>query len=100
MSVWKGRSGTRPDRVRLLFSSLLPSASRFSSLVPCPIAWRLRFPSVHSDINQLSDGIVHAHFGEAAVARFLIRFTLGAGRLSSLQGRFHILNLEPEVIDS
>src|SRR5262249_46180092 len=55
---------------------------------------------MHTDIDELPDRIVHTHFGKPAVARFLIRFTLGAGRLSSRQRRFHVFNLKSEVIDS
>src|SRR6185503_2756740 len=39
----------------------------------------LRLPPMHRHIDHLSHWIVHAHFGEAAVARFLIRLALGAG---------------------
>ena len=38
----------------------------------------LRLPPMHRHIDQLSDRIVHAHFGKAAVARFRIRFALRA----------------------
>jgi hypothetical protein len=48
----------------------------------------------------LPDGIVHAHFGEAAIARLFVCFTLGPGRLSCFQCRFHVFDLKPEVIDS
>jgi hypothetical protein len=48
----------------------------------------------------LPDRIVHAHFREAAVARFFICFGLGTGRLSSLQRRFHVFDLEPKMIDA
>ena len=42
---------------------------------------------------------MHAHFSEATVARFFIRFALGASGLSRGKSLVHILDLEAKVVD-
>ena len=38
---------------------------------------------------------MHAHFGEAAIARFLVRFALRPGRLCALERLFHVYETDP-----
>ena len=54
---------------------------------------------MHCHINHLACGIVHAHFGEAAIARFRIRLAFRPGDLRGLERLFHVLHLKTEMVD-